>query len=159
LGVRKRVMKLLKSFYCVTEDTGRRVDISTRLILRMQDEDASVTDLAVKTMEELWFHDAMPLLNPKAKASTLNNSQGNDVLLAKVVVIMGVSANFKDRHSPFENMLHQIMADKEGTEASLLHARYTEICEVLIDGLVDASDLPGFVCIPVIKTTLSSPRL
>jgi cohesin loading factor subunit SCC2 len=58
---------------------------------------------------------------------------------------MGTSANFKDRQSPLEDILHKIMADKDGNEASSLHARYAEICEALIDGLVDASDLPGFV--------------
>jgi cohesin loading factor subunit SCC2 len=63
----------------------------------------------------------------------------------KVAVIMGVSANFKDRQSPLEDMLHKIMADKDSSEASSLHSRYKEICETLIDGLVDASDLPGFV--------------
>jgi len=66
-------------------------------------------------------------------------------LLSKVAVIMGTSANFKDRQSPLEDILHKIMADKDGSEASSLHARYAEICEALIDGLVDASDLPGFV--------------
>jgi len=106
----------------------------------MLDEDTGVRDLAIKTMEELWFQ------NDQSKTTAPGNSGSNDVLLAKAVVIMGASANFKDRHSPFENMLRQIMAGKEGTEASLLHARYAEICEVLIDGLVDASDLPGFVC-------------
>ncbi|KAG6862886.1 radiation sensitive protein rad9, partial [Termitomyces sp. T159_Od127] len=53
LGVRKRVIKLLKSFYSVTEDTTRRIDIATRIVLRMLDEDETVRDLALKTIEEL----------------------------------------------------------------------------------------------------------
>lgn len=67
------------------------------------------------------------------------------LLLTKVSVIMGVSGNFKDRQSPLEDMLHNIVSDEKAVDASSLHARYTEICDTMIDGLVDASDFPGFV--------------
>jgi cohesin loading factor subunit SCC2 len=148
LAVRKRVIKLLKSFYGVTDDNSRRIDIATRLVLRMLDEDETVKDLAIKTIEELWFP-PLPLASAlKTKTRTTapaNNSHDKTALLSKVAVIMGTSANFKDRQSPLEDVLHKIMADKDGHEASSLDACYAEICEALIDGLVDASDLPGFV--------------
>ena len=148
LGVRKRVIKLLKSFYGVTDDNGRRIDIATRLVLRILDEDETVKDLAIKTIEELWFP-PLPLASVLKTRTTApaNNSHDKTALFSKVSVIMGTSANFKDRRSPLEDVLHKIMADKDGNEASSLHARYAEICEALIDGLVDASDLPGFVSI------------
>lgn len=136
--MRKRVIKLLKSFYDVNYDIGRRVDISTRLVLRMMDEDDTVKDLTTKTMEELWFRDSSPL--PQKP-----NTESHNTSLSKVAVIVGVSANFKDRQSPLEEMLHNIMSGKTGTEATVLHSRYAKICETLIDGLVDASDMPGFV--------------
>lgn len=147
LGVRKRVIKLLKAFYTVADDTARRVDISKKLVLRMLDEDDTVKDLSVKTMEELWFQSATSSAsNLKTKVAALPvNPHDKGPLLSKVAVIMGTSANFKDRQSPLEDMLHKIMADKEGSEAAALHRCYVEICETLIDGLVDASDLPGFV--------------
>lgn len=107
----------------------------------MLDEDETVKDLAIKTVEELWFHDSV-IPNSLSKVKMASPKSG---LLAKVAVIMGVSANFKDRQSPLEDLLHQIMSDKNASETSDLHARYTEICEALIDGLVDASELPGFV--------------
>lgn len=148
MAVRKRVIKLLKSFYGVTDDNSRRIDIATRLVLRMLDEDETVKDLAIKTIEELWFP-PLPLASAlKTKTRTTapaNNSHDKTALLSKVAVIMGTSANFKDRQSPLEDVLHKIMADKDGHEASSLDACYAEICEALIDGLVDASDLPGFV--------------
>ncbi|PPQ86325.1 hypothetical protein CVT25_005626 [Psilocybe cyanescens] len=153
LSVRKRVIKLLKSFYPVTNDT-RRVDIATRLVLRMMDEDDTVKDLAIKTIEELWFP---PVLLPSALKSTRTatagtNPRDNSALESKVYAIMGTSANFKDRQSPLEDVLHKIMADKEGNEKNSLHARYGEICESLIDGLVDATDRPGFTVINCIRT-------
>ncbi|KAF9457433.1 hypothetical protein BDZ94DRAFT_1326256 [Collybia nuda] len=154
LSVRKRVIKLLKSFYSVTDDNGRRIDIATRLVLRMLDEDDTVKDLAIKTIEELWFPSTVPLPSVlKPRPSVLPaNAHDKGPLLTKVSVIMGTSANFKDRQSPLEDMLHKIMADKNSHDASTLHARYTEICETLIDGLVDASDLPGFTVINCIRT-------
>lgn len=149
MSVRKRVIKLLKSFYSAMEDNQRRIDIATRLVLRMLDEDDSVKDLAMKTVEELWFASGSAIgAHGSVKSRTLvsnDASQDKSQLQGKVVVIMGTAANFKDKQSPLETILHKIMADKEGNDAVALHARYTEICETLIDGLVDASDLPGFV--------------
>lgn len=146
LGVRKRVIKLLKSFYSITDDNKRRIDICTKLVLRMFDEDDTVKDLAVKSIEDLWFQ--TPIVSSlKSRSANGGSSADRSDLLAKVSIIMGVSANFKDRQSPLEDMLHKIMVDKEGADANVLHERYTEICEALIDGLVDATELPNFVCI------------
>lgn len=145
MSVRKRVIKLLKSFYPLTDD-ARKTDIATRLVLRMLDEDDTVKDLAIKTIEELWFPPVSLSSAMKGRPNApSNNTQDKAILLSKVAVIMGTSANFKDRQSPLEDVLHKIMADKEGNEKISLHSRYGEICEALIDGLVDASDLPGFV--------------
>ena len=148
MSVRKRVIKLLKSFYSVTEDNQRHIDITTRLVLRMLDEDDSVKELAMRAIEELWFPGNTTSTQGSTKSRTLassDSSQDKSQLQSKVVIIMGTAANFKDRQSPLETILHKIMAEKEGNDAVALHARYTEICETLIDGLVDASDLPGFV--------------
>ncbi|KAI0927411.1 hypothetical protein AcV5_007956 [Taiwanofungus camphoratus] len=152
LGVRKRVIKLLKSFYAVTDDRSRRIDICTRIVLRMLDEDDTVKDLAIKTTEELWFQGLSSASNVQKTKPGLPDVHLKTQLLSKVAIIMGVSSHFKDKQSPLEDMLHQIMADKEGSEATMLHSRYAEICETLIDGLVDASDLPGFTVVNCVRT-------
>jgi cohesin loading factor subunit SCC2 len=109
----------------------------------MFDEDDTVKDLSIKTLEELWFPSTA---SQPALQKLRNATQGPDQqLLNKVSVIMGVAASFRDRQSPLEDVLHKIMASKEDADAGQLHARYSEICETLIDGLVDASELPGFV--------------
>lgn len=146
MSVRKRVIKLLKAYYTVISDTARQVDITTRLVLRMHDEDDTVKDLALKTIQELWF----PPHSVLSKSKTAAIDKGP--LLAKVSVIMGVAAAFNDRQSPLEEVLHKIIIDKENNEAVSLRRHYTEICEALIDGLVDASDLPDFV-----RANLTSP--
>ena len=140
------MIKLLKQYYAGTEDHCRRVDIATKLVLRMLDEDDTVKDLAIKTVEEIWFQASSQSGIPKTRSATQSSTgQDKGPLLSKVSVIMGVSANFKDRQSPFEDILHRMISSQEAASASRLRASYLEICEVLIDGLVDASDLPGFV--------------
>ncbi|KAJ3559315.1 hypothetical protein NM688_g422 [Phlebia brevispora] len=146
LGVRKRVIKLLKLFYGVTEERERKIDICVRMVLRMLDEDDTVRDAAVKTMEELWFPDM------SASSQRPPNDLDKSLLTAKVSVIMGVAAHFKDRQSPLEDLLHKAMAEKEASGSVVLHLRYSEICETLIDGLVDASDLPGFTVVNCVRT-------
>ncbi|OBZ71396.1 Protein rad9 [Grifola frondosa] len=163
LGVRKRVIKLLKAVYNVTDDRSRRVDICTRIVLRMLDEDDTVKDLAIKTIEELWFQETLsPSLTQKGKVAS-QNAHDKTQLLAKVAVIMGVSSHFRDRQSPLEDLLHQLTVDRSDTETSLLRERYAEICEILIDGLVDASDLPGFTVVNCVRTihlfTLAYPAV
>lgn len=58
---------------------------------------------------------------------------------------MGVSGNFRDRQSPLEQVLSKIVSGKEGAEVSALHDNYSEICDTMIDGLVDASEFTNFV--------------
>ena len=111
----------------------------------MLDEDEAVRELAVRTLEELWFQSTVvPVSAMKGRSAVAHNPDDKSALQIKVAVIMGVSLNFKDRQSPLEDILHKIMVDKE-TDSTKLRASYAEVCETLIDGLVDASDLPGFV--------------
>ena len=142
------MIKLLRSFHGITDDIKRRTDICTKLVLRMFDEDDTVKDLSIKTLEELWFPStaaSQPALQKLRNATQGPDQHNKTQLLNKVSVIMGVAASFRDRQSPLEDVLHKIMVSKEDTDAGQLHARYSEICETLIDGLVDASELPGFV--------------
>ena len=108
--------------------------------MRWFDEDTSVKELAVKTLEELWFHDisaaGQKREHSKAEASST------------VAVIMGVLASFRERKSPLEDILHKMMLEKQETDITFLRSRYVDICDTLIDGLVDASDVPGFVSGP-----------
>ncbi|KAI0088475.1 hypothetical protein BDY19DRAFT_165528 [Irpex rosettiformis] len=151
LGVRKRVLKLFKTLYGATNDRMRRIDMCNRIVQRMGDEDDTVKDLAMKTLEELWFTDT-PSPSVSGTKATPPVDGDKSHLLVKVSIIMGTAACFKDRNSPLEDLLHTLITQKDGTDASLLHRRYSEICEVLIDGLVDASDLPGFTVVSCVRT-------
>ena len=131
------MIKLLKSFYEASDDTGHCVDICTKLTMRWFDEDPSIKELAVKTLEELWFH-APSVTGPKRERSKAE-------VTSTVAVIMGVLVGFRERQSPLEDILHKMMLEKQESDVALLRSSYVEICDTLIDGLVDASDVPGFV--------------
>jgi len=105
--------------------------------MRWFDEDPSIKELAVKTLEDLWFHD------PSVAGSKREHNKAE--ASSTVAVIMGVLAGFRERQSPLEDILHKMMVDKQESDIALLRSRYAEICDTLIDGLVDASDVPGFV--------------
>lgn len=105
--------------------------------MRWFDEDPSIKELAVKTLEELWFHD------PSAPGPKRERSKAE--VTSTVAVIMGVLVGFRERQSPLEDILHKMTLEKQESEIALLRSRYVDICDTLIDGLVDASDVPGFV--------------
>jgi hypothetical protein len=113
----------------------------------MMDEDDTVKELAIKTIEELWFPTtSATTVNTRTKSASVDHNRSDkNSILAKVIVIMGTAAHFKERQSPLEDLLHKIMAEKPENEVPALHTRYSEICETLIDGLVDAADISGFV--------------
>ena len=134
------MIKLLKSFYEVSEDADHRIDICTKLTMRWFDEDPSVKELAVKTLEELWFHEPSTTNHRRERNKTEASST--------ISVIMGVLAGFRERQSTMEDILHKMMLEKQEPDIAFLRSRYVEICDTLIDGLVDASDVPGFVSTP-----------
>ena len=55
LGVRKRVIKLLKDIYFKCDDKVMQSEITSSILPRITDEEHSMRELALKTMEELWF--------------------------------------------------------------------------------------------------------
>lgn len=115
----------------------------------------------MKTLEELWFSPSSNIGDSTAQSNQGMSTQSDRLrLLARVTVIMTVCGNFKDRQSPLDDVLHKIVSLKEGAEANALLARYGEVLDVMIDGLVDASDFPGFVSRNVVvrRRLLKSPE-
>ena len=105
--------------------------------MRWFDEDPSIKELAVKTLEELWFNDPCVTGSKRERCKADTTST--------IAVIMGVLVGFRERQSPMEDILHRMMLEKQESDIASLRSRYAEICDTLIDGLVDASDVPGFV--------------
>ncbi|KAG8703668.1 Sister chromatid cohesion protein 2, partial [Ceratobasidium sp. 394] len=152
LAVRKRVIKLLKSLYSLTDNVARRMDICTKLVLRMLDEDDGIKDLSISSIEELWFSDGNETNTNRRGTARENGANSSAYMTNKISVIMGVNANFRDRHSPLEDMLHEIIARKGDKDAGSIVQRYVDVCDALTDTLVDAQEIPGFSVVNCIRT-------
>ncbi|KZS93617.1 hypothetical protein SISNIDRAFT_454038 [Sistotremastrum niveocremeum HHB9708] len=151
LSVRKRVVRLLKTFYEITQDVDRRVDVITRLTMRIHDEDDNVKDLAIKTIEELWFTSTAENLEARNSRTAEYGFDSNSRLAAKVSVIVKMIGEFQDRPT-LEDLLHKIITEKDGKEPVGIQKQYTEICDFLIDSLVDANESAGQNIVASIKT-------
>lgn len=55
LAVRKRVVKLLKDIYNVTDDIQIKIEIADRLVKRVEDEETNISDLAISILTEFFF--------------------------------------------------------------------------------------------------------
>ncbi|GAA5958305.1 hypothetical protein JCM3765_004786 [Sporobolomyces pararoseus] len=139
LSVRRRVVKLLRVLYGILDDEKHRIEICRNLIGRVLDEDDGVRELAVDTLEDLWFA-------PAAKNSIIQSSTSlSNVILNVVGVHQG-------RVPPIEEALRLIMAKhvEKGTEAPL--DRLKDVMENLIDSLVvDSSSMDVVACVKTIS--------
>ncbi|KAG8923468.1 Sister chromatid cohesion protein 2 [Tulasnella sp. 408] len=159
VAVRKRIIKLLKTMYeTAGDDRDKQVDIGARLVSRMSDDDDGVKDLALKTLEDLWLGDLpqAAFSRPSISLSTDNIPSQRwtveEKAKATAQVIMGVAGFSADRHSPLEDLFHQVVSSKEGKETPAVLARYQEICNALIGSLVDSESLEGFDLVSCVKT-------
>lgn len=55
LGVRKRVLRLLRDLYATDVDNSVKLEIIEKLLYRTEDEEESVQELATSTLKEMWF--------------------------------------------------------------------------------------------------------
>lgn len=145
----------------MTEALPRKIDICSKIILRMLDEDDTVKvskslqsnlktseflfylqELAIKTIEELWFSPQTSVKQVDTNPANLKRQQ-----TATVSVIIGVCGYFKDRQSPLDDLLNKILSSKDGSENSLLQNRFSELVDALIDGLIDGATAINSVCL------------
>ena len=92
-------------------------------------------------MEELWF------TSPSGASQ-----QGRADMLGSIPVILGVCESFKDKQSQLEELLNSMVSGKDGKEKSsqsALKSRFSDLCDALIDSLLDASEIPNFVRFPI----------
>jgi cohesin loading factor subunit SCC2 len=55
MNVRKRLVKLLRELYFKFTDPGIKIDIASKLILRIGDNEISISQLALKATQEILF--------------------------------------------------------------------------------------------------------
>lgn len=124
VSVRRRVIKLLKAIYLILDGEGwvdLKVDISHRLISRLNDEEAPIKDLAMTSLNELWFS---PSVHGSFNASVTS------------LIIMKVSAAFKEFPSPVETVM-KLNIQHYAKQSEAARQQFQQRCKDIIDHLVD----------------------
>ncbi|KAI9500997.1 sister chromatid cohesion C-terminus-domain-containing protein [Coemansia spiralis] len=54
-SVRRRVMRILRDIYTLSQDQDQLVDVGMRILQRTSDDERTIRELAMKILQELWF--------------------------------------------------------------------------------------------------------
>lgn len=150
IGVKKRAMRLLKDLYLRNEDPNIRSVVSGALLLRINDDEDTVKDLARLTLEEIWF---TPL-------HALDSSNASDALQSKLLLqqqssmLIGTIQQSESIAPILQDLLIQMMS-----KHSKAHVENTRIAKDLVLAMVDAiiseDALPGEHKRPAVVHALS----
>ncbi|ORY37374.1 sister chromatid cohesion C-terminus-domain-containing protein, partial [Leucosporidium creatinivorum] len=147
LSVRRRVVKLLKALFSVVEHEHERVEICRKLVWRAIDDDEGIKELAVETVEELWFSRTLPsatrvMVNDESQAQEETSKSGIAQLAS---IIMSVAGEYRDRPPPVDELLRAIISKhaEKGTKPPV--GRLREVIETLIDSLVEDEETKDLV--------------
>lgn len=156
IGVRKRAMKLLRELYSRNDSQEMRSAISVALLVRANDHEPSVADLARQYFEELWL---APFYNSVASSHSVQlkvDIQNQISLLVKTMRGDGVSG-------VLEELLQSILRpEAKNSEANI------EVCHrmvsILFDAVIDNNTSPDGPTQGELAKTLTvfakvSPRL
>ncbi|KAI5785554.1 sister chromatid cohesion C-terminus-domain-containing protein [Peziza echinospora] len=137
VGVRKRAMKLCKDIYLRTDEEGIRISIAKALMTRIKDHDATVSELARKTFEEIWIAPLYPYVEdangaempPKAKQMV------NERLSIMIKVIHSTGGDRTlDTYtlSILQNLIQSLLAkDVKNLDANL------RVCKAMVKSMFD----------------------
>ena len=124
VGVRKRAMKLAKDMYLRNPSKVVRSAIANALLYRVNDPEESVRDLALQTIEEIWF---TPLQRGETSAASKTS-------LADHVALMVQTVKQGSRHLP--DVLHKVLQSMlaPGSKSAPVTS---EVCAKLVESMFD----------------------
>ncbi|WVR03096.1 hypothetical protein IAU60_000086 [Kwoniella sp. DSM 27419] len=120
LGVRKRVIKLLRSIFGTMEMNEMKIDICCRMILLTNDQDEGVQELAVKTLAEMLYP-----------------ARGGDT----ASLLVDILGEYRGSNAVLERALIEIAKENEQSGNS---GRFGQTIDALIGRLIDATERADF---------------
>ncbi|CAG8727606.1 21248_t:CDS:10, partial [Racocetra persica] len=145
LNVRKRVIKLLRDIYLKSSDQEMKIDIGCKILIRVNDDDDHVKDLALKTIQELWFAPFKHQKNFYAETYDLDDddngqnefnimpTSGKKDVLARSLLIVGVAGRLGERNGHIMGGLFKKILDKDGKQKREIMS----ICQCIVDCLFE----------------------
>ncbi|KAK9727558.1 Sister chromatid cohesion protein 2 [Basidiobolus ranarum] len=146
LNVRKRVIKLLREIYLKSEDHDMMVDISFKFLNRVNDEDSNVKELALKTLQEIWFGPfkcqssglfELDELSPDQYQSLMFSKMtvtGKKEVLARTLIMVDVVKMLSASGGESLGVLIQKIIEK--SEGKVKRG-ITTICQCMVDCLIE----------------------
>ncbi|KAF9292602.1 Sister chromatid cohesion protein 2 [Mortierella alpina] len=150
LNVRKRVLRLLKDMFYQVDDVVRN-DISSKLLLRVNDDETTVRDLAIKSVSEVWFGPFLQATRPLQDrggdssnavppSGVVTSSQKRDVFKRARTMVDMVGQLSITQDEAFGSVIQYLLRKERGHSPFNLSApsqEFARTCAVIVDALVD----------------------
>ncbi|RKP38758.1 sister chromatid cohesion C-terminus-domain-containing protein [Dimargaris cristalligena] len=143
LNVRKRVIRLLRDIYSQIQDQEMQIDIADRIMHRINDEDSNVSQLAYKTIQELWFSDLKADVQRAAQSTSSGGTNLPDLeraaVAARYEIILGViqkPVGGSNQSEVMGEVIRQLLVRADKTELTPLLTLYSIYVEALMDHLL-----------------------
>ncbi|KAG0013085.1 Sister chromatid cohesion protein 2, partial [Podila clonocystis] len=184
LNVRKRVIRLLREIYSKAESTSVHHDISKKLLLRVNDDETTVRELAIKSVHDIWFNQfiqatlAPQVLHEESTeesstpVATVTTSQKREVLMRARNLVDMVGQLSTSQGGAFGSVIQHLLRKEQGHNSFDVMApeqEFTRGCSVIVGCLVDLIDVlqeensPKSVVISAVQTLFTfikaEPRL
>ncbi|KAF9950107.1 Sister chromatid cohesion protein 2 [Mortierella alpina] len=150
LNVRKRVLRLLKDMFYEVDDAVRN-DISSKLLLRVNDDETTVRDLAIKSVSEVWFGPFLQAtrslqdmngesLDTSSPSGAVTPSQRRDVFKRAKTMVDMVGQLSIAQDEAFGSVIQYLLRKERGHTPFSLSTpsqEFARTCAVIVDALVD----------------------
>ncbi|CAG8488506.1 3073_t:CDS:10 [Acaulospora morrowiae] len=141
LNVRKRVIKLLRDIFLKSTDQAMMIDIGCKILMRINDDDDHVKELALKTIQELWFtpfkhqKNVSNYLDEDERQSEFNmmSAVGKKEVLARSLLIVGVSERLGERNGHIIGAFFKKVLEKDDKQKREI----LSICQCMVDCLFE----------------------
>ncbi|KAF9190052.1 Sister chromatid cohesion protein 2 [Haplosporangium sp. Z 767] len=149
LNVRKRVLRLLKDMFHKADSPVMRNDISQKLLLRVNDDETTVRELAIKSVSDVWFGQFIQATSisqdqgsseDQISVGTVTPSQMRDVSARSRMLVDMVGQLTIQQDEAFGSVIQSLLKKERGHDQFNISApnqEFARTCAVIVNCLVD----------------------
>ncbi|KAJ9123080.1 hypothetical protein QFC22_001270 [Naganishia vaughanmartiniae] len=132
LGVRKRVIKLLKGVYAIIDKPAYRIDTCCRLVETLPEFKKFQQDLAIAALADIWFGTLKPSTRTGDTPHRSTSETDSDLRDAAQIIVATLK-RFGDSPGPIAEVIEQIAKNKTMLD------KYAELVDVMLESLLENS--------------------
>ncbi|KAG0172225.1 Sister chromatid cohesion protein 2 [Apophysomyces sp. BC1015] len=140
-NVRKRMVKLLRGLYTKCDDRNIKIDIASKLIQRISDDDITISELALKATQEVMFYPFRDIENDKSDYFGYTYGNAPKERKRRIVELTGiitVAVAKSDSSAPdSDTSLAQIVEKTMKTCDEKTRSWYEKIFQWVVDALFE----------------------